>query len=265
MLGGLDHLIIACADPDEAAGELEQRLGLRATGGGRHAAHGTFNRLVWLGDSYLELMGVFDRALATDSWLGRPVSRMLDEGPAAMAGMALASDDLATDVERLRAQGSPIGEPTAGERLRADGDVVRWSSARPPGIDAELGLLFLIEHDTGAAEWRPADRAARAEEVHPLGTPVRLALVEAPVSDIRAATMRLHRDFGVAFRPSLAGSGARDGALGSQTLRLVRRAAGSLPMILLRGGRQRREVEMLGVRFVLEPSAAVASSWADAR
>ena len=41
---------------------LEAALGLAVTGGGRHELGGTFNRLAFLGDTYLELIGVFDRS-----------------------------------------------------------------------------------------------------------------------------------------------------------------------------------------------------------
>ena len=69
MFLGIDHLVIAVTDPDHATAQLERVLGLAATNGGRHDALGTFNRLVWLGDTYVELIGVFDRALAERSWM----------------------------------------------------------------------------------------------------------------------------------------------------------------------------------------------------
>src|SRR2546425_8217492 len=80
MLLGIDHLAIAVADPDDAATRLERDLGLAATGGGRHDALGTLNRLVWLGDTYLELIGVFERALAERSWLRGPAVRVPHHG-----------------------------------------------------------------------------------------------------------------------------------------------------------------------------------------
>ena len=67
VLVGIDHALIACADPDASGDVLERAIGLRASGGGRHDAHGTFNRLFWLGDSYIELMGVFEDALGLSS------------------------------------------------------------------------------------------------------------------------------------------------------------------------------------------------------
>ncbi len=48
---GIDHLVIAVADPDAAATGLEQPLGLAFTGGGRHVTAGTWNRLAFLGVS----------------------------------------------------------------------------------------------------------------------------------------------------------------------------------------------------------------------
>lgn len=251
MLAGIDHLIIAVADPDRAAAELESVLGLRATASGRHDAHGTYNRLIFLGDSYLELMGVFDAALADGSWWGANIKRLLSGAAAAYAGLPLASDDLASDVVRLRALGSPISDPIPGERQRPDGEVVRWRVARLPEPDADLGLAFLIEHDTTAAEWRPEDRAARAAEVHPLGTSARLARVELPVVDVRGATLRLLRQLGLQFRPSLAGRGARDASIGTHTLRVT--SAALRPQITLRAGTEPRRVELLGCDWELLP------------
>ena len=107
VLIGIDHLVIAVADPDEAASTLESGLGLTPGGGGRHEALGTFNRLVWLGDTYLELIGVFDAKLAAASWIGAPASRAIDAG-GGLAAWAVASDDLRNDVAALRERGSDL-------------------------------------------------------------------------------------------------------------------------------------------------------------
>jgi Glyoxalase-like domain len=251
MLTGIDHVLNACADPDTAAVELEAALGLRASPGGRHEAHGTVNRLVWLGDSFIELMGVVDPAVAAKSWWGRHALAVLERGGGYM-GVVLASDDLATDAAVLRARGSALGELESGSRTRPDERVVRWQSARLPAVDADLGVLFLIEHDLTAAEWTPAEREKRAEMTHPLGGPARLERLEVAVGSTHSATMRVHRDVGVAFRPSLAGAGARDGAIGRQTLRLVPGLKTDPPRVVVRGGSVGREVELLGCRWQLQ-------------
>jgi len=252
MLLGIDHVIVAVRDLDAAAAEVERELGLQVGGGGRHAAHGTHNRLAWLGDSYLELMGVFDERLAAGSWWGRRALEVIAAG-GGYIGLALASDDLAADVERLRGQGSPISDPLAGERARPDGEIVRWRIGRLPEPDPDLGLAFLIEHDASAAEWRPSDRAARAAEAHPLGTPVRLLRAELAVSDLRVAQHRLLRDLGLQLRPSLAGGGAREASVGGQALRLLPGAVAE-PRVVLRGGSAERSVGLLGLRFELVPA-----------
>lgn len=254
MLLAIDHLIIACADPDAAAAQLAERLGLQATGGGRHDTHGTFNRLIWLGDNYVELMGVFDAALAAGSWWGAHMTRLLASAPAAYAGMAFSTDDLTADIARLRAQGAQMSDPIPGERRRPDGDVVRWSIGRLPEPDPEVGLIFLIEHDTQAAEWRPADRASRGAQIHPLGTPARLARVQLSVSDVRATTLRLLRQFGLQFRPALAGRGARDTSIGTHTLRVAPSSAP--PAITIRGGNAAQLIDLVGCRWELVPASA---------
>src|SRR5689334_10108132 len=257
MLTGIDHVIVATADPDAAAESLQTTLGLQPAGGGRHETHGTYNRLFWLGDSYLELMGVFDDALAADSWWGRHMRAVIERG-GGLAGVVFATDDLDADRARLEAMGSTLGEPTSGERRRPDGEVVRWRSARPPVIDPDLGLMFVIEHDTSAAEWRPEDRAARSSlEMPGLGR-VRLIRVELGVPDVARATMRLLRDFGIQFRPSLSGGGARDASVGDQAIRLEPSRADRPSSIVLRAGSEPRSEEVLGVRWQIVPSRLTA-------
>ena len=132
MLLGIDHLVIAVRDPDAAAATIERDLGIAFTGGGRHDAWGTFNRLAFLGDTYLELIGVFDRALVaspTGSAVGRATLALLDAGREGLATFALATDDIDGDVGRLRAAGSSIASPVDGSRTRPDGEVVRWRTA----------------------------------------------------------------------------------------------------------------------------------------
>ena len=241
MLLGIDHLVIACPDPDAAAAALERELGMDAADGGRHAALGTFNRLVWLGDTYLELIGVFDRTLAERSWIGAPTVRALDAG-GGLATWGVATDDIEADVARLNAGGASLAEPISGERSRPDGAMVRWRLSAPRELGPERPP-FLIEHDPTAAEWSPGERAARAAEVHPLGAPVRLETLELPTANVPASIATLTRTPGIRpFRPSLAGGGARDAAVGGQTLRLrpsrVALPTGSWPVatIHLRAG-----------------------------
>jgi hypothetical protein len=251
MLLAIDHLVVAVDDPDDAAAQLEARLGLAPGGGGRHEALGTFNRLVWLGDTYLELIGVFDRDLAATSWIGAPTLRALDDG-GGLATWAIATDAIDEDVAALRAGGSDVAEPTVGERRRPDGAVVRWRLAARPRLDT-MRPPFLIEHDPTSAEWTADDRAARA-----LG-PARLAVLEIAVDDPNRAIQAFLRAVGLRFRPSLSGHGARDATVGRQLVRLrPRRSGDDAPIVTVHlsiRDREPSDLDLLGLRWRVRPAA----------
>jgi len=245
MLLGIDHLVIAVADPDDAVVQLHDRVGLAPGGGGRHEGLGTFNRLVWLGDAFLELIGVFDTALASESWIGVPTVRSLEAG-GGLATWAVASDAIEADVARLREAGSDLADPTGGERLRPDGRIVRWRLAAPPTL-APQEPPFLIEHDTSAAEWTPAERTERA------AGPARLDLLELRVDEVDRTSRAFMRTLGIRFRPSLVGAGARDADIGPHRLRLRPRRGGS-PMATIGlsiAGAPPAELDLLGCRWVV--------------
>src|SRR6266540_3453788 len=65
-----DHVLIAVADLAAAAEEIEARHGLASIEGGRHPGWGTANRIVPLGEAYLELVAVVDEAAAAQSSFG---------------------------------------------------------------------------------------------------------------------------------------------------------------------------------------------------
>jgi hypothetical protein len=251
VLLGIDHLVIAVPDPDAAAAELEARVGLPAGGGGRHDRLGTFNRLVWLGDTYLELIGVFDADLAAESWTGAPTLRALERG-GGFATFAVAADAIDADVGALRSRGSELVTPIGGERTRPDGRVVRWRLSTAARLDPDQPP-FLIEHDPTGAEWTPADRAERA-----LG-PGRLTVLELAVDDVNRTSQAWLRTVDLRFRPSLAGGGARDADIGPQIVRLRPRRGGSglgpadVTVHLAIGRAPPSDLEAIGVRWRVTP------------
>ena len=215
MLIGIDHVVIATDDPDEMAASIEQKLGLAATGGGRHDAFGTMNRLVWLGDAFLELIGVFDAELAGRSWLGRPVLDALERG-GGLVTWAIAVDDLDDALRWAPPDGGLIG-PIDGERRRPDERIVRWRLARPEIVSPTAP--FLIEHDLDAAEWSAAERDARHAEQHPLGGRARLVGLEVETASPAVAAGRLRSVLAAAVEP-MGRAGVRV-RLGSQEARFV--------------------------------------------
>lgn len=225
MLIGIDHVVIATADVDAAAAVLETKLGLSATGGGRHEALGTLNRLIWLGDSYLELIGVFDASLAATSWLGRPVLDALERG-GGLVTWAIAVDDLDEALRWAPPDGGLLG-PADGERLRPDGRMIHWRLARPDVVTPTAP--FLIEHDPTAAEWTAPEREARQAEQHPIGGRVRLASIEVETGSPAPAAGRLRSLLAVSVEP--AGRAGVRVRLGSQEVRIVAQRARPGPIV----------------------------------
>jgi Glyoxalase-like domain len=110
----LDHVLIPLADLSSAVTEFEGRYGLVWVEGGRHADWGTANRIVPLGDSYLELVAVVDPAEASQSAFGRWVANAHAGQP---LGWAVRSDDLGAVAGRL---GLSVG---SGSRFAATGEL----------------------------------------------------------------------------------------------------------------------------------------------
>jgi hypothetical protein len=252
MLLGIDHLVIAVRDPDAAAAVLERDAGLAFTGGGRHEAMGTFNRLAFLGDTYLELIAVFDRALVESSAtfaVGRASMAVLDEDREGLATWALATDDVAGDAMCLRAGGSSIGEPVAGSRTRPDGGVVRWITAFPPLGPSEPP--FLIEHEYAGPEWGDEARAARASFRQRAGGRVQLTALELPVPDPVAAADDYGRVLGIAF------PGEWRTTVGEHAVVLRADVPGAAPVVHLRGDPRTPPLDLVrfGIRWVRTPAA----------
>lgn len=247
MLHGIDHVLIAAADPEVAARELEEELGLRATGGGHHAGLGTWNRLVFLNDgSYLELIGVENADEARRWAVGVAAMEALAQG-GGFAGYALDCRPIEADVRVLGGYGSHIGPVVAGSRRRDDGEMVAWRSALPPQIGAH-GIPFLIEHLASGVEWSPEAVAERGRSAHPIGSRVLLDGLELPAREPEARAADYARDLGLAMR--IVG-GAVVTTVGPHVVRLVRAAEGTPVTLRLAADVAPRQVELLGVRFAV--------------
>jgi hypothetical protein len=241
----LDHLVVAVLDPEEAAAELERRVGLVCSGGGRHPLWGTYNRLAWFGDTYVELIGVFDRALTGQGAVSRAVMAALDAARVGLVTYAVATDDAAGDRARLRASGAGLGEVEERSRTRPDGQIVRWRASFPAALGAEEPP-FLVEHELVGAEWGADVRAARATAVHPIGGQVRVTGLRLPVRRPEATVADYRRELGIAFTgdPPVA-------IIGEQRVMLRRGdpALDPAEVLLATPVGQPRVIEALGVRW----------------
>jgi hypothetical protein len=118
----IDHVVLGIRDIDAAARRLEGSFGLASIEGGRHAGWGTGNRIVPLGDTYVELLGVTDSREAEASPVGRAVRELVAGGDRWLC-WCVAAEDLDGTAARL---GLDVDE---GSRLRPDGTTLRWRSA----------------------------------------------------------------------------------------------------------------------------------------
>ena len=252
MIRGIDHLVIACADPDAAAGELESTVGITCGGGGRHAGRGTWNRLAWLSDgSYLELIGVDDAELAAQDPVGAATVRWLAEHGEGLATYALRVDDLEGTAAGLRAAGSSLGPVVYGSRARDDGELVEWWTAFGDAPLSPTAPPFLVEHAYVGAEWGHEALAERARFSHPLGSPVLLARLDLAAAEPASVAADLHEALALDFW-AVADLAVAD--VGPHVLRVVPRREMPVPAVITLGAQvgTTRTVNLLGIRFDIE-------------
>src|SRR2546426_12171170 len=75
MLTAIDHIIIGVNNLEQASALFSQQLGLAVSGGGIHPAGGTANRIIVIGDTYLELITVRTPSEAEPGMLERLAKR----------------------------------------------------------------------------------------------------------------------------------------------------------------------------------------------
>jgi catechol 2,3-dioxygenase-like lactoylglutathione lyase family enzyme len=253
MIRGIDHLVIACPDPDEAAATLDSELGLAVTGGGRHPGAGSWNRIAWLADgSYLELIGIDDPELASTSRVNAAALGALDAG-GGLVTYALLVDDIDLTVQGLRAAGAKFGAPVHGSRARDDGEVVEWWVAFPDLPLAADGVPFLIQHAYVGGEWGPEALAERARFEHPIGSSVRLRGLDVAVNDPASTGATLHAELQLDVW-ALGELAVAD--VGAHVLRIVPRHELGLPAAVNLGAEvaSPRTADLLGIHFVIEPA-----------
>jgi catechol 2,3-dioxygenase-like lactoylglutathione lyase family enzyme len=169
-----DHLVYATPDVAATTDEMESRLGIRPVSGGRHAAWGTHNTLLSLGEgAYLEIIGPDPDAQATAG--PRPFGLDRLTVPR-LATWVARTTSLEAIVRRARAAGIELGGPLPRSRQRPDGTMLRWTmtdslAPREGGV-----IPFFIDWDEsphpslGAPD---GGRLVRLEARHP--EPARVA------------------------------------------------------------------------------------------
>jgi hypothetical protein len=156
------------ADLAAAAEGIEARHGLASIEGGRHPGWGTANRIVPLGEAYIELVAVVDEAEAAQSAFGRWVAATQPSLPR-LLGWAVRTHELDDVVRRLDLT------VAAGSRTGRNGQQLRWRLAGIEQATAEPSLPCFIEWGHGIP------LPGRAPVAHPAGA-------------VQIATLRLDGD-----------------------------------------------------------------------
>lgn len=156
----IDHVIYVVDDLEAAGARFLEEFGLASIAGGRHPGWGTANRIVPLGDEYVELVTVVERQEATTSEFGRAVTQALATGRR-LLGWAVATDDIRALASRLKL------EVTRGSRARPDGSTLGWQLAGAAQALSTGALPFFLQWD-GPREVHPGAAAAE-HRVRPEG------------------------------------------------------------------------------------------------
>jgi hypothetical protein len=167
----IDHAILLVDDLVTGHDWMLRTHGLESVPGGRHQGHGTANRIVPLGSTYLELMAVVDPTEAGTSEMGRWAMRRLQPIPRP-AALCLRTDDADAVAARLDT------EPVAMSRVRPDGYTVSWRLVGASAMFAGATSVFFIQWDEAGTH--PGSMAAE-HRVRPTGE---LSLVLAGEHDL---------------------------------------------------------------------------------
>lgn len=188
----LDHLAVTATDLDEGCAVVEEALGVRLAPGGQHPNMATHNRLLGLGDVYLEV-------IAPDPSLPRPAHprwfRMDERSGTGLTNWICAVDDLDAALAN-----SPPGTGIATPLSRGN---YRWRFAVPPDgrlpFDDAHPALIQWEGDLHPARALPdaGVRLVRLTVRHPRAEALRatLAALSDPRVSIEQGTAALQAEF----------------------------------------------------------------------
>ena len=190
----LDHLAISAATLEEGVEAVEATLGVKFAVGGKHPHMATHNRLLGLGDLYLEVIAI-DPTPPRPAW---PRWFNLDHfaGPPRLTNWVAACSDITRALQACpKGSGTPValqrGEyqwqmavPDDG-KLPFDGAfpaLIQWHGQMHPAAGLSEANLRLIRLEIAHPEAR-----ALAEALAPLISDTRVAITQGPVASMRAS------------------------------------------------------------------------------
>ena len=197
----IDHLAIVAGTLAEGVAYVETALGVVLSGGGQHPIMGTHNRLLGMGDLYLEVIAV-DPSLPAP-----PRPRWFDmdrfAGPPCLTNWVMACDDLAAGLARC-----PPGSGVPMELARGD---LRWQMAVPVDgrlpYDGAFPALIEWQGDRHPTQVLPDSglRLTRLDIAHPQAEALRAALgqltTDPRIRVTEGPAKVIHAEFATPFGP----------------------------------------------------------------
>lgn len=171
MTLGLDHIAVSARTLDEGVAWVEMALGVPPAGGGKHPHMGTHNRLLGLGDLYLEVIAIDPEASkpAHPRWFD--LDRF--QGAPRLTNWICRTEDLDAALAA-----APSGTGTATDLARGD---YRWRFAVPP-----TGRLPFDDCFPALIQWQGDLHPARTLRDHGIRL-TGLEITHPQAADLRAA------------------------------------------------------------------------------
>jgi len=188
----IDHVIIAAPDLDRLE-ETFQQLGFSVVGGGTHPHLGTRNRIIILGDGYIELLAAADASRVS------PALRERIALGSGWVGFALQTGDIAAEAQAMRDRGVDVRGPSAGRLIAPDGAARSWQVVTIGTDDlwaAALPLPFLIQHDSSGERHQRELAGAVEITAHANGADS-IAGVTLRAADLDSLRERFERAYGL--------------------------------------------------------------------
>lgn len=175
MTLAFDHIAVSAGTLEEGVDWVEQALGVQMAGGGKHPLMATHNRLLGLGDLYLEVIAI-DPACAPPD---RPRWFDLDRftGPPRLTNWVVRTDDMAATLAT-----SPQGSGVPLSLARGD---YRWKMAVPAD-----GILPYDGAYPALIEWQTPLHPTQA--LPDVGVRLKHLTLEHPQAEALRATLTLH-------------------------------------------------------------------------
>ena len=179
----LDHIAVAAGVLEDGVTMVEEALGVSLAGGGEHPLMGTHNRLLGLGDVYLEVISINPVASKPDHPRWFDLDRFT--GAPRLTNWICRTDNIAA---AIKASPDGVGEPLA--LARAD---LRWQMAVPKD-----GILPFDNAYPALIQWQgEAHPAARLADV---GCRLRgLEVIHPDAEALKAALAGRLKDVRVSF------------------------------------------------------------------